>query len=34
MHDAPLDTHDHGLALHVAHDHALENSLRHFLIAP
>src|SRR5689334_1966958 len=28
VHDAPLDAHDDGLVLHVAHDHALENSLR------
>jgi len=34
VHDAPLDAHDDGLVLHVAHHHALENSLRHIQIAP
>src|ERR1700685_4377249 len=34
VHDSPLDAHDYRLALHVADDHTLENSLRHYVMTP
>src|SRR5215468_3252468 len=34
MHDAPLDAHGHRLVARIADDDALEDSLRHFSLAP